>query len=74
MQGQGWRGGVTWARPWLSSSPVGRQQQGEGLVEVQQEAEEDHSDHAGFWCRLLADGRRVQLPPAPQPMMGAALE
>lgn len=39
------------------------QQQGEGQ-EVQHEAEEDRSDHAGFWRRLLADGRARRAAPA----------
>ena len=65
--------GLTWARPWLSSSPGSR---GSSRVKARRSSRRPRKTTAttrvsGAGCWRMG-GRGVQLPPAPQPMMGAA--
>lgn len=65
--------GLTWARLWLSSSPGSR---GSSRVKARRSSRRPRKTTAttrvsGAGCWRMG-GRGVQLPPAPQPMMGAA--
>lgn len=64
---------LTWARAWLSSSPGNR---GSSRVKARRSSRRPRKTTvitrvSGAGCGRMG-GRGVQLPPAPQPMMGAA--